>query len=76
MEQEYKIISVLGNDTKVVEMNDKSGFTFVYPDGKISSGRYGEIGKFDETGYATIKRVGESEVCALLDKDGNIYKEH
>ena len=73
MENDFIIKETLGNGTRIVEMNDKSGFAFLYPDDRLSSGRFGEISKFDESGFASIKRVGESEVSYLLDRDGNIY---
>ena len=40
MEEKYKVVASFCGGNKLIKMNDGSGYTVVYKDGRISSARF------------------------------------
>ena len=40
MEEKYKVVASFGGGNKLIKMNDGSGYTVMYRDGRVSSARF------------------------------------
>lgn len=71
---DYKIIYSFEDGKKLVEMNDGSGYTVVYENGRISSARFEKITEFDMYGFAMVYRKGDEKPSLMIDRGGDIYQ--
>ena len=73
-EEKYRVIGSFESKRLLVEMNDGSGYTVVYENGRISSARFENITEFDIYGFAMAYRKGEKEPSLMISRKGDIYQ--
>ena len=74
MEEKYKVVASFCGGNKLIKMNDGSGYTVVYKDGRISSARFEKITEFDIHGLAMVYRKGDEKPSLMIDRSGDIYQ--
>lgn len=74
MEEKYKVVASFGGGNKLIKMNDGSGYTVMYRDGRVSSARFEKITEFDMYGFAMVYRKGDEKPTLMIDRGGDIYQ--
>lgn len=74
MEEKYQIVGSFCGGNKLIKMNDGSGYTVVYKDGRISSARFEKITEFDMYGFAMVYRKGDEDPSLMINRSGDIYQ--
>ena len=74
MEEKYQIVGSFCGGNKLIKMNDGSGYTVVYKDGRISSARFEKITEFDMHGLAMVYRKGDEDPSLMINRSGDIYQ--
>lgn len=71
---DYKIIGSFEDGKKLAKMNDGSGYTVIYKDGRISSARFEKFTEFDMHGFAMAYRYGDEEPSLMVNRKGDIFQ--
>lgn len=74
MEEKYQIVGSFGDGNKLIKMNDGSGYTVMYRDGRVSSARFEKITEFDMYGLAMVYRKGDKDPSLMINRSGDIYQ--
>ena len=74
MEEKYKVVASFCGGNKLIKMNDGSGYTVMYRDGRVSSARFEKITEFDMYGFAMVYRKGDEKPTLMIDRGGDIYQ--
>ena len=74
MEEKYQIVGSFGDGKALIKMNDGSGYTVMYRNGRISSARFEKITEFDMYGFAMVYRKGDEKPSLMIDRSGDIYQ--
>lgn len=74
MEEKYQIVGSFCGGNKLIKMNDGSGYTVMYRDGRVSSARFEKITEFDMYGLAMVYRKGDEDPSLMINRSGDIYQ--
>lgn len=74
MEGKYQIVGSFGDGKALIKMDDGSGYTVMYRNGRISSARFEKITEFDMYGFAMVYRKGDEKPSLMIDRSGDIYQ--
>ena len=74
MEEKYKVVASFCGGNKLIKMNDGSGYTVMYRDGRVSSARFEKITEFDMYGLAMVYRKGDKDPSLMINRSGDIYQ--
>ena len=74
MEEKYQIVGSFGDGKALIKMNDGSGYTVMYRNGRVSSARFEKITEFDMYGFAMVYRKGDEKPSLMIDRSGDIYQ--
>ena len=74
MEEKYQIVGSFGDGKALIKMDDGSGYTVMYRNGRISSARFEKITEFDMYGFAMVYRKGDEKPSLMIDRSGDIYQ--
>lgn len=74
MEEKYQVVASFGGGNKLIKMNDGSGYTVMYRDGRVSSARFEKITEFDMYGLAMVYRKGDEDPSLMINRSGDIYQ--
>ena len=74
MEEKYQIVGSFGDGKALIKMNDGSGYTVMYRDGRVSSARFEKITEFDMYGLAMVYRKGDEDPSLMINRSGDIYQ--
>ena len=74
MEEKYKVVASFCGGNKLIKMNDGSGYTVMYRDGRVSSARFEKITEFDMYGLAMVYRKGDEDSSLMINRSGDIYQ--
>ena len=74
MEEKYKVVASFCGGNKLIKMNDGSGYTVMYRDGRVSSARFEKITEFDMYGLAMVYRKGDEDPSLMINRSGDIYQ--
>lgn len=74
MEEKYQIVGSFGDGKALIKMDDGSGYTVMYRNGRISSARFEKITEFDMYGFAMVYRKGDEKPSLMIDRGGGIYQ--
>ena len=74
MEEKYKVVASFCGGNKLIKMNDGSGYTVMYRDGRVSSARFEKITEFDMYGFAMVYRKGDEDPSLMINRSGDIYQ--
>ena len=74
MEGKYQIVGSFGDGKALIKMDDGSGYTVMYRNGRISSARFEKITEFDMYGLAMVYRKGDEDPSLMINRSGDIYQ--
>lgn len=74
MEEKYQIVGSFGDGKALIKMNDGSGYSIMYRNGRISSARFEKITEFDMYGFAMVYRKGDEDPSLMINRSGDIYQ--
>ena len=74
MEEKYQIVGSFGDGKALIKMNDGSGYSIMYRNGRVSSARFEKITEFDMYGFAMVYRKGDEKPTLMIDRGGDIYQ--
>lgn len=74
MEEKYQIVGSFGDGKALIKMDDGSGYTVMYRNGRVSSARFEKITEFDMYGFAMVYRKGDEKPSLMIDRSGDIYQ--
>lgn len=74
MEEKYQIVGSFGDGKALIKMNDGSGYSIMYRNGRVSSARFEKITEFDMHGFAMAYRYGDEEPSLMVNRKGDIFQ--
>lgn len=74
MEEKYQIVGSFGDGKALIKMNDGSGYSIMYRNGRVSSARFEKITEFDMYGFAMVYRKGDEDPSLMINRSGDIYQ--
>lgn len=74
MEEKYQIVGSFGDGKALIKMNDGSGYSIMYRNGRVSSARFEKITEFDMYGLAMVYRKGDEDPSLMINRSGDIYQ--